>query len=82
MLGKVASSRGSFGFITPADPTIEDIFYHKSELRNGRKRLTPDEIVEFDIGERNGMPVAKNIRVIVPVPAVIRPAAATAKVGV
>jgi cold shock CspA family protein len=62
----ITSGRGSWGFIQPTDPTLDNVFYHKSQLI-GRKRLLTNEVVEFEIGEYNGRQQAINVRVIVPV---------------
>lgn len=62
----ITSGRGSWGFIQPSDPAQDNIFYHKSQLI-GRKRLLTNEVVEFEVGEHEGRPVALNVRVIVPI---------------
>jgi cold shock CspA family protein len=67
MVGKVISVNSSYFFIQPNDPFQDNIFGHKSSLIDGRKRVLFGEIVEYDIGDRNGRPVAINIRVIVAV---------------
>lgn len=66
MQGTVITSGRGWGFIQPSNPTQDNIFYHKSQLIE-RKRLLMSEIVEFEIGEHEGRPVALNVRVIVPV---------------
>jgi cold shock CspA family protein len=62
--GTVFSGKGSWGFIEPDDPTRDNIFYHHTDLLDGRKRLRVGEIVEFEIGEFNGRATATNVRVI------------------
>ncbi len=56
-----------FGFIAPLPEETEDSdvdwFVHVTGLLN-RKSLRADESVEFNISERNGRPLAINVRVI------------------
>jgi len=63
MEGIVVRVEMSFGWIEPLDPTQEQIFYHKSSLLDGRKRLIVGEHVEYEISEYRGKPVAINVRV-------------------
>lgn len=65
--GTVVSAGGSWGFIRPNDPHQRDIFYHRTSLLDGRARLIADEVVEYELSERNGKPMAVNVRVLVPV---------------
>lgn len=64
MQGKVVLTKNSWGFIQPADPILADVFYHRSCLQDNRKRLLEGEDVEFEIGERDGKPIAKEVRVV------------------
>ncbi len=55
-----------FGFIAPLPEEVDsdvDWFVHVSGLVN-RKSLRADDPVEFDVSERNGKPLAINVRVI------------------
>jgi cold shock CspA family protein len=51
----------------------EDLYFHVSGLTNRKQAVEANDHVEFDLGERNGRPIAINIRVIFP--------AAPAKIG-
>jgi cold shock CspA family protein len=42
----------------------EDLFVHVTAFREGGIFSEPDERYGFDIGERNGKPIAKNIRLV------------------
>ena len=68
MDGTVVLVKQSWGFIQPDDPTVSDIFYHRCCLLDNRKRLIESERVSFEIGERNGKPIALQVRVITPAP--------------
>jgi CspA family cold shock protein len=52
-----------FGFIAP-DDSERDVFVHISNVEGGA--LTPDDEVEFEVGEdkRSGRPCAVNVRVV------------------
>lgn len=56
---------GGWGFISAND---DDYFVHHSELV-GRNSLREGQQVEFDIGQRNGKPLAVNVKVIAEAPA-------------
>jgi len=49
----------------------EDLYFHVSGLANRKRAVEANDHVEFDLGERNGRPIAINIRVIFPAPAAI-----------
>ena len=66
MEGIVVLVKQSWGFIQPDDPTLPDIFWHRSYLLDNRKRLIEGERVSFDIGERDGKSIALQVRVMVP----------------
>ena len=55
------NSTKGFGFITPSDGS-KDMFVHKSEAPDS---LQDGERVEFEVGEGDKGPVAKNVRVVV-----------------
>ncbi len=55
------NSTKGFGFITPSDGG-KDVFVHKSEAPDS---LRDGERVEFEVGEGDKGPVAKNVRVVV-----------------
>jgi len=65
-IGKVITAHRTFGFISPDDLALPEVFYHRTGLI-GRQRLALGEVVEFEIGEFNGKTVAVNVRVIVPI---------------
>ncbi len=50
-----------FGFITPSDGG-KDVFVHKNEAPDS---LREGERVEFEVGEGDKGPVAKNVQVVV-----------------
>jgi CspA family cold shock protein len=53
-----------FGFITPDDGS-KDVFVHHSAITGqGFKSLTEGQSVEFEIGEGQKGPAAKNVRVV------------------
>jgi cold shock CspA family protein len=56
-----------WGFI--AHEGDEDLYFHVSGLVNRKRAIEANDQVEFDLGERNGRPIAINIRVIYPAPA-------------
>jgi cold shock CspA family protein len=51
----------NYGFIKGANG--QDYFVHASQITN-TNHLREDDAVEFEVGERKGKPVAKNVRVI------------------
>jgi cold shock CspA family protein len=56
-----------YGFAVPENPrdTLETkLFLHHSEIQGARKFLVVDDEIEYEIGERNGRTVAKNIRIL------------------
>lgn len=64
MLGKVCffSPKG-FGYIRP-DADSPDIYFHKSGLLGvTQRKIVTDLTVEFDVAERNGKPIAVNVRI-------------------
>lgn len=68
MQGTVSYEGFGWGFIQHDNPTLSDIFYHHTGLI-GRRRLLKGERVEFEVSERNGKPIAVQVRVISPDPA-------------
>jgi CspA family cold shock protein len=53
-----------FGFITPDDGS-KDVFVHHSAITGqGFKSLTEGQSVEFEIGEGQKGPAAKNVRAV------------------
>ena len=67
MFGRVRffDPRG-YGFIRPADPGLEDIYFHCTELpgERGKRSIEVGILVEYDIGTRNGKLTARNVRVM------------------
>jgi cold shock CspA family protein len=64
MNGTVVETKNSWGFIQPDDPTIADIFFHRSGLLDNRQRLLIGERVTFELGDRAGRPIALRVRLI------------------
>jgi cold shock CspA family protein len=54
-----------WGFATPDGCLENDVFLHVSELPPDRKFLLEGERIAYEMGERNGKPLALNIRIIV-----------------
>jgi cold shock CspA family protein len=54
-----------YGFCEPDDHQLADLFLHHSQLV-GIRRLKEGDIIEFEIGERDGRPLALNIRLVTP----------------
>ena len=53
-----------FGFITPEDGS-KDVFVHHSAITGqGSRSLTEGQSVEFEIGEGQKGPAAKNVRIV------------------
>lgn len=59
-----------YGFAVPEDQT-DDVFIHHSEVpgTGGTKWLASGDQIEFEIGYRNGKPVALDIRRLSAAPA-------------
>jgi cold shock protein len=55
-----------WGFATPESGVENDVFLHVSELPADRKFLLEGERISYEMGERNGRPLALNIRILVP----------------
>ena len=55
--------RRGFGFALPDDHTA-DIFIHRSVLPSNHRYLNDGDRIEYEIGQRNGRPVAANVTVI------------------
>ena len=53
----------AFGFIRQAERP-SDIFFHLSEFRGDLNSLTEGAKVEFNLGERKGKTVARDIRLL------------------
>ena len=49
-----------FGFIV-SDDNNEDIYFHRSKVPEGKK-IYENDVVEFDIEERNGKKQATNLK--------------------
>jgi cold shock CspA family protein len=62
----------AWGFGTPADKS-SDIFLHASNLPMNRRYLNEGDVIEYELGERNGKPIALNIRIIQETPADVQP---------
>jgi cold shock CspA family protein len=56
-----------WGFI--AHEGENDLYFHVSGLANRKRLIEARDHVEFDLGERNGRPIAINVSVIYPAPA-------------
>lgn len=65
MLGVVSfyNRKRGWGFVTPDDQT-SDLFVHVSQLPLKHRYLTEGDRVAFEVGERNGRPLALNIRIL------------------
>lgn len=61
--------RRGWGFALPDESRKAEIFIHRSNLPMGVAPLEGDRI-EYDAGERNGRPVALNIRIVAEAPTV------------
>ena len=55
--------RKGYGFLLPDDLTA-DVFVHRNDLPPGRRYLNPNDRVDYEIGQRNGRPVAVNVTVV------------------
>jgi CspA family cold shock protein len=56
-----------WGFALPDDGS-NDVFLHRSNLPNERKYLNEGDRISYELGERNGRPLALNIQVIASAP--------------
>lgn len=56
-----------WGFALPDDGS-NDVFLHRSNLPNERKFLNAGDRIEYQLGERNGRPLALDIRLLAPAP--------------
>jgi len=57
--------RKGWGFLRIVSPEIgHDVFVHRRELHANPKTLYPDDIVEFQLGERQGRPNALRVRIV------------------
>lgn len=66
MTGRVKYFKKSYGFITPDDPTIDDVFVHHTEIepqRKGFKTLEEGDVVKFDLHKQSRGFQAKNVEV-------------------
>jgi cold shock protein len=54
-----------WGFALPDDGS-NDVFLHRSNLPNERKFLNEGDRISYEPGERNGRPIALEIRCIAP----------------
>jgi len=60
-----------YGFATPAnesgqpDEDQDDVFVHVSKITN-KKSVKPGDLISYEMGERDGRPVAVNIVVLAP----------------
>ena len=66
LTGRVAYFSQTYGFITPDDSTISDVFVHHSSIepwRIGFKELNKGDIVKFDLFETPRGLQAKNVEV-------------------
>jgi len=52
-----------WGFALPDDGT-NDVFLHRSNLPQERKYLNEGDRISYDLGERNGRPLALNISLV------------------
>lgn len=65
MLGVVSfyNRQRGWGFAIP-DDNSSDLFLHASNLPEKHRYLTEGDRISFEIGERNGRPLALNIQII------------------
>lgn len=68
LTGKVSKfiSNKGFGFITPDDEELDDIFVHYKEIetdRKGYKNLTEGQSVSFDVEYVKDKPQARNVMI-------------------
>lgn len=65
MLGIVSffNRKRGWGFAIP-DDNSSDLFLHASNLPERHRYLTEGDRISFDVGERNGRPLAVNIQII------------------
>ena len=59
---KFYNSSKRFGFITPDDGNLKDLFVHQSEVAGGT--LKENDLVQFEIGEGQKGPCAKSVTII------------------
>jgi len=64
MIGKVCFfSPQGWGYLRP-DADLPDIYFHRTGVLDSlRRRLVPDLTVEFEVAERQGKPIAVNVRI-------------------
>lgn len=65
MLGVVSfyNRKRGWGFAVPCDNS-SDLFLHASNLPEKHRYLTEGDRISFEVGERNGRPLAVNIQII------------------
>jgi CspA family cold shock protein len=65
MLGVVSfyNRKRGWGFAIP-DDNSSDLFLHASNLPENHRYLTEGDRISFQVGERNGRPLAVNIQII------------------
>ena len=65
MYGSVVFYKRSqgYGFVRAADRPA-DIFFHHSEFRGDSRSLQIGAKVEFELGERKGQPIARDVRLL------------------
>jgi cold shock CspA family protein len=72
MLGTIKIYKSGYGFIDPVEGDSE-LFFHRSALPESEKNKKPKFIegrtVEFEIGDRDGKPIALNLKFIDAAPA-------------
>ncbi len=58
---KFFNDEKGFGFITPEDGS-KDVFVHKTNILGSAKSLKEGQQVEFEVGQGNKGPEAKEVR--------------------
>lgn len=64
MQGTVAwfSSQKGYGFISPKDGGVDVFVYHQAIQMDGYRTLVQGETVSYELGEKDGKPMAINVR--------------------